>query len=62
MICVDEMGDDVNRESGTTVANRRWLQPSRAGPATVANLHHLDELRCPPGSDSGEIFRPPTAL
>jgi len=26
MICVDEMGDDVNRESGTTVAKRRWLQ------------------------------------
>jgi hypothetical protein len=33
-------------------------EPSRAGPATMANLHHLDELRCPPGSDSGEVVRP----
>jgi len=22
----------------------------------MANLHHLDELRCPSGSDSGEVL------
>src|ERR1035441_9757942 len=37
-------------------------KPSRAGPATVANLHHLDELRCLPGSDSGELILPFKAL
>ena len=31
---------------------------SRAGPATMANLLHLDELRGPSGSDSGEVVRP----
>jgi len=31
-------------------------EPSRAGPATMANLYHFDELRCPPGSDSGEVL------
>jgi len=28
---------------------------SRAGPATLANLHHLDELRHSSGDDSGEL-------
>ncbi len=29
-------------------------EPSRAGTATQNNLRHLDQLRCPTGSDSGE--------
>ena len=32
-------------------------EPSRAGIEAHAKLHHLDELRCPSGSDSGEVVR-----
>jgi len=41
-------------------ASRRLttLEPSRTGPAAHADLHHLDELGFPSGSDSGEVVRP----
>jgi len=32
-------------------------EPSRAGPMTVANLHHLDELRCMPGGGSDALVK-----
>ena len=32
-------------------------EPSRAGPLVHASLDHLDELRCPPGDDSGDFVR-----
>ena len=54
MICVDEMGDDVNRESGTTVAKRRWLQRMLG---IMVNLYNLQRkilvflLQCNPQND-----------
>jgi len=33
-------------------------EPSRAGTMVYANLHHLAELRCASGSDSGEVVEP----
>jgi len=53
----DNFEDDDECEHHGSFCGLTTPEPSRAGPASVASLHHLDELRHPSGSDSGEVVR-----